>query len=458
MSLKNLLRIGAITFALLLGLAALFYKERAVFLDISFHLFRILHDDSLAIQNNRFAAFFTQLFPLLGARAGLSLAAITLLYSLSFVLLPALVFFVIASWLKNTRVAGAYLLFLVLMTTHSFYWIQSELPQGAAFFFLFLALLDRARAGDRIPEHFLFAAPVLLLTVGFAHPLLLFPFAFVLLFLCIGTGRRGLLYSLLGAGLAIFAIKSLLLGNSYDQDKMSGFGNIVSRFPDYFSMPANARLLRYFIHDYYFVPVGLGGCLYFYGSRGAWRKAALQAAFFFGYAFLVNISYPEGGDQFYFENMYLPLAIIVAVPLAYDVLPAIPSPRVQAGLIATVCFVCVLRVYETHQLYTARLNWHRELLAANAKSAEKKWIIPAGGWPKDTLLQSWGTPYEFWLLSTIECGRSASIIAEDYPGEFDWISGPNKVFFGKWGQFDYGSFDPRYFRFADTVGIYRKRP
>jgi hypothetical protein len=458
MSPKVLMRIGGATFAGLLLMAALYYKERATFLDISFHLFSILKDKGFAIQNNRFAAFFTQLFPLLGSRMGLSLAAIAMGYTLSFIFLQILVFGVLLLRLKNVRVALAYLLYLLLMTTHGFYWIQSEMPQGAAFLFLFIGLLENALQKESMPPHFLFYAPVLLFTIGFAHPLLLFPFVFVMLFLREHhPGKRKAITSLLLAGVVVFLAKSIFMSNYYDDEKMSAAENLSRFFPDYFTLKANAQLLHHFLHHYYFLPIGFAGALYFYGKTKQWLKAFLMAAFFLGYIFVVNITNPEGGDQFYFENFYLNLALILALPLAFDVLPAIANRKLQAGIVLLVCTLGLLRIWQTHRPYTARLQWERGILDEAARSPQHKWVLSTTAWPRDTLVQCWGSPYEFWLLSTIERDTSASIIIEQTAGEFDGATPTRNAFIARWGVFEYNTLNPRYFKYRDTTAYIKPR-
>lgn len=194
---KQYLLLGYTTYFLLSVLSVLYYKERTVFIDIAFHLFQILKDGTFAIQNNRFVAFVTQLIPLTGSSLQLSLSNIALLYSLSFTLLHFTTFAIIGQLLKNIKVAVAFLLFSVLMTTHTFFWIQSELPQGVAFLFIFIALFDNILHKDKIPEYFILAATILLVTITFSHPLILFAclFLFVFYYLSFPGKRKFIVYS-----------------------------------------------------------------------------------------------------------------------------------------------------------------------------------------------------------------------------------------------------------------------
>ena len=68
---------------LLLG-AVVFYKERMVFSDAAHIVFYEINQGKLQIQVERYGAFITQIWPLLGSKLNLSLKAILILYSLSF--------------------------------------------------------------------------------------------------------------------------------------------------------------------------------------------------------------------------------------------------------------------------------------------------------------------------------------------------------------------------------------
>lgn len=68
---------------------------------------------------------------------------------------------------------------------------------------------------------------------------------------------------------------------------------------------------------------------------------------------------------------------------------------------------------------------------------------------------TWGSSYEFWLLSTLETGESRSIIIEEREGEYDWMLPEKKTFFTKWGGYPYEQFNKKYFKFEDE-SIYVK--
>lgn len=144
--------------------------------------------------------FFTQLFPLVGSRAGMSLNGIAIAYSMSFVALSMLAFLLIHLGLKNSRISLAYLMATMLMTTHTFFWTQSELPQALAFLFVLAALIDNAARSDREPSPLYWLMfSVLSFIVCFTHPLVLLAFVFMTLhFLLSYPGKRGGVLSVAG--------------------------------------------------------------------------------------------------------------------------------------------------------------------------------------------------------------------------------------------------------------------
>ncbi len=452
MSRKTGLLTGVFTYSILLLLSIFFYKERAVFMDVAYLLFFIITDSYFAIQHFRFDALFSQLFPLLGVKLGLSLNTLALLYSVSFVLLSAGTFLLIILVWKNTRVALSFLLYTLLITTHTFFWMPSELPQGVAFLFIFIALLDNAIQKGSLPESFPPLFALLIFTICFAHPLLLFPFLFLMLFyyLSYPHKRRIIVYAT-ATYVIFFIIKRMFFKAPYDDGAIGlFFSNVVKLYPNYIDNLANKNLLKYFLHDYYFALILLVIVIGFYIKKRLYLKSLLVFGFFSGYIFMINCSYPGGADQFYIENQYMLFTVFMGVPFIYDVLPALNNRKVGVYLVFLIIFAGIVRIVITHRQYADRLDWYRHVLAATEHAPNKKIVIPEDAVPKDLLLMTWASAYEVWLLSTIETGNTRSVIIEENPGDLDDFLCGNKSFATRWRSFKYKDLDPRYFKFNDT--------
>ncbi|MCB0659781.1 MAG: hypothetical protein KDC04_02535, partial [Saprospiraceae bacterium] len=120
---KKISFLGLGTYTVLLILSIVFFKERAAFVDIAFHIFYIIKDNDFAIQNHRFIAFFTQLFPLFSSKMGLSLSNIMKLYSSSFIVLNVIIFAFLSYILRIWKFALILILMNTIIVSHTFYWI-----------------------------------------------------------------------------------------------------------------------------------------------------------------------------------------------------------------------------------------------------------------------------------------------------------------------------------------------
>ncbi len=447
---KLIFRVGTVAYTILAILAFVFYVERTVFLDISFHLFYILKDGSFAIQNSRFGAFFTQLFPLIGSKLGLSLIAIMKLYSVGFILYYFSIFLIVTKVFDSYKLGLTMLLFSTLMVTDTFYWMQSELPQGLAFMILYFALLRWLHKKEEFTKWLFYPIlGVMIFTIVFFHPLLVFPFLFFSIFLYMQYDylRDALKGSLL-LYLLIFVIKSFLLRSGYDSTAISGMSNFKKLFPDYIFLQSNKQFLLHIASKYYLLIIVFFGMLFYYFKRRKFYKAILMSVFFIGYLALVNVSYPNGADAFYIENLHLPLSIFIAVPFAFDFRM---EKKYFAILIVLMLGIRLVNIGTQHELYTDRLNMLKGYLERTKSFTQKKIIISEKYFSKDTLLMSWGSPYEFWLLSTAFEKESRSIMISDNVKNYEWQKGYKDKFLGKWGTFNYSELPPKYFKFRDTT-------
>ncbi len=449
---KQSLLFGTFVYAFFLFLAVYFFIERTAFVDIAFHLFSIFKDDGFAIQNNRFVAFITQLFPLISFKLGVDLKLIAIFYSVSFVILYAAIFYIITVVLKSWRFGFAMILMNTIMVTHTFYWIQSELQQGLAFLVLFFAVLYHfLERTDKEKNFFLeWVLVILIFFLVFAHPLMIFPFTFLALYFAVSKKEhfKNYLYYLF-LFLSFFAIKYVFFKTYYDSNAMLGLDNIKRLFPDYFTLESNKKFIKYVISDYYFLPIAVVFVSVFYIVKKQYLKFILTSGSFMFYLMLVNVSYPNGADQFYIENLYLPLSIFIVFPLAFDIIGRIKP--VYFSLIFSVFLIIRLAdIYGTHEIYTERVNFLSHLIEDSDKSESKKLIIQETEEIKKKTIMSWSTPYEIWLLSTIKNGKSSSIIITENAKDLEWTLPYNNKFVTRWGAFDYSKLPSQYFIFQDT--------
>lgn len=481
---RRTLLLGSLVFTALGILSLLFYLERTVFIDMAFHTVVLLKKKALFIQNQRFVAAFTQMFPLAAAAMGWSLKNVMAFYSFGFVALQALVFFLCVGWLKQWKMGLVVILSATLMVTDTFYWVQSELPQGMAVLLLATALMLHGGSvglnGFKLGLLF-----VLWITVLYAHPMLAFPGMFIWFFFYDRRSEQPLANPSLVLGSAVFSvlfliIKNKLLGPSgYDSEAMSRIKNLQSLFPNYFDLASNRIFLSWCLNAYYFLAIGLMLVLYANIRQRQWYKLSITTAAFFGYLLLINVSFPNGFHRFYIENLYLPLSIFVAIPLVFDAIPFFVkswSPlyrnldwkKNQTGVpylaswntgaflvLGAAIAIRIGHIGLAHKPWTDRLSWERQFLMETGQLERPKMIIPESNAPMDKILLSWGSAFEFILLSSIDDpDKTRLIMIDEDPKRMQWAAGNPRSIITEWEVWNYAELPKQYFNPQDTSTVY----
>jgi hypothetical protein len=310
--------------------------------------------------------------------------------------------------------------------------------QGVIFTIIYLAYIEYVLQQQKVNYWFYILSPLFLITIVFFHPLLPFVLLFGVAFLFLQYRIQfKILFTITIAFMVLYFIKSLFFKTDYDSSAMGGLNNFIWLFPKYFTIQANKNFIQYCLHHYYFIPLLFSAVAIFYFYKNAFLKLFLFGSFFFGYLLIVNVSHQGGGDQFYLESQYLILMIFLSMPLLYDVLPNISSPTITRSFLIVVLLVGIIRIYNTHFQYTERLNWYQKTITEINALPQKKVVLKQANLPMNKIILSWGSAYEFWLLSTIEQHKSMSIIIAENDAEFKDAIYQNTVFIGKWEHINY---------------------
>jgi hypothetical protein len=449
---KKIYYTGFVAYLVMAVLAVLFFKERTILSDTAYNLFYIAKDGTLAIQSFRFGDAFTQLFAVAARNAGFSLQGIATCYSLSFIVYYAVCYALAGIVFRQYRLALVMLLTEVLFTTHAFYYEVSPLLQGIAY--LLLALSAIAFARERQWKYTNVLAVPLIAFAVFFHPLLLVVVGYTLCYFWLRNGggfsRRSLVLIAIVFG-ASMVLKSLIFRVAYEAHALGGLRNFYKLFPDYFTIYAHRRFLQNCISYYLFIPIALVCLLWSYRKQKNATTALFVLVAFVGYLLLVNICYPSTDiPEFYIENLYMPLALMLSLPLVFDVLPVL-KPVTAIVLVGAVLVFAMARFFAMHYHYSERLAYERQIIDGYGNSKVIRRTTPND---RQVLQMLWGMPYEFWLLSTLETGNTASIVIDDNPHLRMWADKQGKSLVVNWNVFPYKDLPPRYFHFKDTVSGY----
>lgn len=455
--LKKTYHLGYLGYLFLLILSIIFYKERTIFSDTAFHLFYIIKEGDWFLEGHfRYGAVLTQSYPLLGSKLGLSLNAIAMLYSVSFVINSAICYFLCGTVFKNHQLALALLLFNILFVSDVFFWPLSELQMGTAVMLVLFSYLSTKEYNNQ-PLLLLLMGVATFVIISFFHPLMIFPYLFTVVFLLLSKQvviKRSALLILLVFFVISYVIKEQLFVSGHDKEASSGVKKLLDTFPHYFDTYASKEFFKSCLAGYCWITIAFFGIVIAYIKNRSWLKLVFFCAFSVGYILLVNVSYPSADvAKFYIENFYTPLGIFIALPFVFDVLPAIERYKNMASVLLILIIISgAVRIYSVGEKYVTRLNWERNFLV---KNGHEKLVVADTFFPRDTIIMPWAMHYEFWLLSTIEQGTTASITVSDNVDNIAWATDRSKSFLTPWGLFHYQDLPPRYFVFKDTTTTYR---
>ena len=436
---------GLFCFLGLLWLAWHFFLERTLYLDLPFHVYHYMEESSLFIQNRRFGAAVTQIVPLLAIKGHLPLLAVLRLYSLAFIVYYFAVYLINTYVLKNEYVGMITAFLFTLVASDSFFWAQSEYPQALAFLLLFFGLSSTLQRYDQ--PWLLAVCYMLLLVLMYFHPVIIIPFIFLWGFDLLHRQRfqDKWYYLLLFFALALYLEKTLATpANSYDSEKISGTKNLIRFFPDYLELPSFRHFLHYCFTNYWIWVLMLLAVAARYITTRNWLKLLWVIGFNAGYVLLINVSFPTTTNKSYLENLYLPLGILAATPFVFDVLPTLRNQKVVFGLLLSIFLIRLGTIYVTHEAYTQRLDWLRNLNAYAAAQGYHKALIAEQNAPLDLLENAWATGYETLLLSALhgpQDNRTVMITPE--AGRFHSYGG-HQQFFGPWQLHELARMPPHY--------------
>ncbi|MFM2387389.1 MAG: hypothetical protein RL660_2146 [Bacteroidota bacterium] len=442
--------IGCAVLAMLAYSALVFYKERCSFLDLAFHLFAIAQTKSIEIQNYRFGAFFTQLVPFIGFKSGASLAAICKAYSLSFVGLQAFTFLILLFVYNAHRLAIAHLIGLVALTAHTFFWVQSELPQSFCFLMLFIAHYTWQQRKDVASIFSYVIGASLLITAVFTHPLVIVVLVYFIVDQLISkqwSAKHFKVYAI--AAMIISLAKLTIFKTEYDAQASSTMKQLSSALPRLTELRGFKDLARWLITDYTAFLILIAFVVVLMMLRRKLLPLIWLLLCSVGFFILIALNYPVSASQFYLENQLQVCVLMVSLAAANYIIDSLRLARVLVFVVALAA-VCWLRISVVAKQYTQRVNYIEKLCTEGKQVQKLKQIRMPSSLDSQQLQMRWALCYESWLLSTIDSDTTVSLLAEERRYQSKCYVTRNKAFVTTWGAYDYDSLDAKYFKMQDT--------
>jgi hypothetical protein len=407
-TLKKASYVSVAAMAALLVLAFVYYKERALFLDSSYVLFRIVNDGHLAIQENRFGSFITQIVPLIGSKLHLSIKTIVIAYTVSFNVFYLAVISLLVFRLRQYGLAILMSLFYLLFVTDTFYWTNNEVHQGIAWMFLTLGLLQYGASQKwNIGILLLVLAALAFLAIS-SHMLVVMPFAFLWFYIVFDrnispfTLKQSIVLSLLLL-LLIWLKYHYSVAQSYDGDKLKATDKI-SLIDIYYAAKGRfgVDFIKQCIRVYWLVPMLFCIGIFSLLKDKKWWLAIISVFGCAAYYVFMCITFTGAGyyERFHIESEWMGLGIIASAPFVLHFLPRI-KPVYAMYCIALIGIVRLTYILQSSTLFTTRLQNTEKVMAVMQTKGITKLGITEEMQQLYIKNQDWALPEESILLSAM---------------------------------------------------------
>jgi hypothetical protein len=420
--LQQLSKIAIVVLSLLLVGAAIFYKQRMLFIDPAFVAFSIINQHHLLILEHRYGAFITQIVPLIGSFLHLSIKQILCAYSISFNAFYLIVALMLVYRFKQFGLAILLAFYFTLFVSATYFWTNNEVHQGIAWMFLCIGVT--LYFGQQPYKKLAFIPLIVLAFLAiFSHFLVVIPFAFLWLYLWINKTDwpfSNPISCMLTALLALLFLLKLELGlhGWYDAGLLHNATHLSVADVLHAFTNDHAKQFSYRIATNYWPAI----ILFLLGivsliKHKKYVLALLSVAFCLAYFTAICITFSGFGRDsvFYMESEWMGLAIIASTPFVYNVLPLLKLNR------AVLFLVLIFSIRFAYMLDAAPdfLNRLHFIASVHQKMHQKgftKLIILRDDETKQALINDWGIPVESLLLSAMNKDMpqiSFSVLAPD---------------------------------------------
>jgi len=461
--LHQLSKIAVVALGVQLLIALIFFKERFFFADTSYAAFYIINSKSLAIMNQRYGSFITQIVPYLAQRMHLPLTSVLISYAASFHLFYLTVIAVMHKC-KQYGLAILMSFYYYLLVSDSFFLANDEIHQGIAWMFLFFAVIIQLRKKHINTLVILIPFIVLFFLTVSSHFIAIIPTLFLWVYLIIErdnwpfSNKKTIVLSVLI--LAIILLKFMISqGQSYENNYLSGVLRVsLKDIIESFSRPVVQMFLYRCLINYW-----IGVVVFFVGLISLLKSKKIKLAVWtliscIGYFTLMGLVFGRYDGNFilcHIETEWASLSIILAAPFVFSFLPRLKSS--MAILFLIVIFATrLVYICSSAQKFVLREHYKESIMAEMKKKGITKLALYLDSFHQHTFILDWTLSYETMLQSGMK-GDDPQInfifVNRDDKQTQDLIKNSNG-FFDVWGMMPARALNKEYFR-IDTANSYQ---
>lgn len=411
--------------SVLLFFASLYFKERTLFLDNAFLIFRLIQDDGIVINAYRWPAAIYRLIPLAALKLGLSLKSLMWSFSISYVIIPVTIQSYISLQQKDLSASLVFSFLTSTILAHGFFWNNSE---------LFLCIQLVVLLAVCIEYNKTLLSVILSVFIAWLHPLSLLAFGFLFCLKYISANRSKSL-KLSGFVFGInYGIKFLFFPNWYDTNKkLELLKNIQQLDQSIFD-----SVVSYIVSWDYLLSLCFIAVMGFLIINKHYKKLFLLLGFTLMSALLFAIADQQSSLRFYTElNNYL---FFLFLALCILELRPVENARYLFVSIGVFLIFASFRWINTSTVYSNRIHWYQEMLEQEDR---KIYINPTE--ELNQLILPWASAYESLLISSMDSKSSKSILFTNNPDKTQF-EGTSDLLITEYKHYKLEDLDQNYFK------------
>ena len=447
--------LGHLSFVVLLIASVYFYKERILFADSAFQFFKIVNFEKINVEAYRYGAILPELPVLLAIKLGVSLKLLIITYSVAFIALYYFVFLLCIKLLKNTPAGLSIIFILIMCVSESFFYPVTETHQSLIFSVLLFAILQYSSFRYSLVQILL--ASVVIIISFLAHPVALYPLTFIIGYSAIDKKQlRSIIpYALLILVIGLAVAKVMLTDENSYEGKF--FSELLKSPSIIFDLP-NAYSKKFFFDRisglYLWVVIFELILVLHLLLKKEYLKLLWELGISGFFLIVTLITYNKGDSDMLMERAFMPLALLVSIPLLKEMLDNNNQYRILKLTFLTLIIVVSLnRINVQGKVFRERTRFNQELMAKTAKLPNRKFIVESSELQKHHYTY-WSHSFETLILSSITDNIPTQTI---YPANdislFTKYTETNNVFLGAdfWLEWNIDNLNHTYFNLSEEL-------
>jgi len=392
-------------YALSFAFASYFFKERCLYLDSAFYLFKIISNEGFNFEASRYGIFLTQIIPIIAIKLGISLKSLMILVSVNFIFVNYLIFIISYHIIGEKKVAVIFPFVFITGISFGFFYSYTEIYQASALVIAFYAWINRRFNKTDIKLYEYIVALLIIIESFLCHPSSIIPIIFICGLHIIHYNQ----FNIKGVGLFIpfsilLAIIKILLtkSNSYEGNLFSNFINSPELLTNIFSYyPAQYFFDKMFGGIYFIPALSILLLIVLCIKRKKFLLLSYCLSSFFIFWILTVLTFNRGGGSVEIEKMFSPLMLLIIIPLCNE----LDFKNMNYNHIKVFVFYIIILsgFYQIHKIgkkFTGRTDKLIEMMATLSKTGENKFIVNYNDLMQN-VRSSWSVAVESLFLSAI---------------------------------------------------------